>query len=168
MRRFFSVCALLLLAACLEVKDFNGQFEKGIADPCVGEIAQKIFADYLKDGDPAKLTRSFKVGEHKYFLMVKQHESDVGGRMYHFTAENGIFTYLRPNPTMHDKFHKDYPDSVIHVTRDNITVDKLDDAALKLLESASANGQYWQVEDRRIYTPMVNAACTLTESLTKN
>lgn len=175
-RRLRSALALTALAAllggCLLVDDFGDAWKQSMPDPCVNKLAQEIyFADFRRDPDGKdidQLSHVLNLNGHTYILLKKA-KGDKGGRLYRFTVATssvagGVFRRWRLDPTMRATFLKDYPNAPIEVSRDTVTIPKLDEATEKLLVEISDKPEYWQVEDQTLYNALHDPACRFDSS----
>ena len=162
-RSLLSLLALTaLLTACMLVKDFGPIWNDAKADPCLNKIGESLYYTEFRRDPTGKnmenLARAFSHGGANY-LLLKQEESDEGGRMYRFTVHNGIFQRYRVVPTMRAPFEEDYPDAPVSLARDTVTFETLGAKQLALLDAVSATPEYWEIEDQTLYNVLANPAC---------
>ncbi len=162
MKRLLPLLSLVLLNACLLVDDFGSAWKEAQPDPCLDKIMESLYAgEYSRDygkTDFAELGRGWTY-KNEHFILLKQSASDAGGRLYRFRVVNGIFERYRLNPTMRETFAKEYPDAPVHMRRDTIRVETLDDATKKLLIEIVQKPEYWEVEDKTLYNTIRNPTC---------
>ncbi len=161
-RLLLPVIALFALTACILVDDYGPVWDKAKPDMCVNKIAESLYYGEF-NRDPADLkiddiARAITFDKHDY-LLLKQHPSDKGGRLYRFEVVNGIFVRYRLAPTKRDDFKRDYPTAPVALNRDTVTVKDLGPEVQKLLAEIADKTEYWEVEDKTLYNTMRNPTC---------
>lgn len=163
MRRTLTALAgLLLLSGCLLVDDFGDGWTHAKPDMCISRIAPAIYhSEFNRDPGTATMNdraRAITLGG-QHFLLLKQSAGDAGGRLYRFRVQSGIFVRYRLAPTQRDAFEKEFPNAPVSIKRDTVTLRTLDEPVKKLLIAVAKRPQYWEVEDKVLYNPLLNPAC---------
>lgn len=161
-RTGLAITALFVLSGCILVDHFGKAWDSAKPDACLNKIAQSLYAgEFSRDPsgyEIADLARAITL-EGQNFLLLKKSPDDKGGRLYRFRVTNGIFERFRLVPTMRARFEQDYPDAPVHLNRDTVSIENLEDAPRKLLIEIAKKPEYWEVEDKTLYNTLHNPAC---------
>lgn len=162
MKRYLALLVLPLLTACIIIGDFGDAWDKAEGDICLNRINEALYPQvYERDvpeTDIATLARGITLGDTHFILMKKQMK-DAGGFLFRFTVEQGVFTRYKLNPTMRKTFLAENPDAPVKLSDSTVTLAKLDDASVALLEKIAKDARYWEVDDKTLYNPLKNTLC---------
>lgn len=152
----------LLLNACIVIDDFGDAWKKAEGDICLNRINTALYAQVhereVREDTIESLARGITLNGNHYILM-KEKPSDKGGFLFRFTVKEGIFTRYKLNPTMRDRFTRDYPDASVNITDTTVTLANISPENLRLLTAISKEKIYWQEDDRTLYNPIQNKLC---------
>ncbi len=160
--RFASMVALLLLSGCIIVEDFGAAWKDSSADPCLSKLAETIYATEYRRNPEGLAMDTLAHGwtlEGNTYLLLKKEPEDVGGRLYRFAVQNGIFQRFRLDPAMRDLFEREYPNAPVSLKRDTVKLETLNADTEALLTDIANKREYWQIEEQSLYNVVRNPAC---------
>lgn len=161
-QRFLAPVALWLLTGCLLVDNFAQAWNASSSDPCLSKIAEALYFEEYRRDPSGKDMNALAHGwdwDGQHYLLLKQEESNSGGRMYRFRVVSGIFQRLRLNPVKRVAFEKEFPHAPVSLARDTVTLAVLDDKTKALLKEIASREDYWEIEDQTLYNVYRNPAC---------
>ncbi len=153
------VCLLLLLTACITVKNYGGFWDTAKLDPALegewkstratGNGANVTFTPddrnyrmQFSTRPDYQLVRTLTVGESTY-LMTKRNESDEGGTLMPYVIQGQTLALFAPNRDKQKDFLKRYPNIPFKITKTSFTIEELNPETMKWLVQISSEPEWW-------------------------
>ncbi len=151
----FSLFFCLLLAACINVKDFGIYWDRGIPDKllvgswlpegdissdCIMFTAEKGQLRFTTEDRDEPAVRTLMIGRHSFMMMLR---GSKGGEIYKYTASKNVLEMYQLNKDKKEEFLKNHATPNIVIDDTTVTINALDKPTMELLQTIANDGSYW-------------------------